>query len=244
MLANQFHEAVAAARNTAALDNTARLLWRAHAEGQIDDADAEAVSWAVQARRAAFSQRAATSLSAASAIPASARRKPVRPRSPDRQASLERRRRQAMSGIVPAKIAAAFTLGEIAALSVIARAVRETGVCVLPLDKIAALAGVCRSTAQNAVRAAESLGLVQRIERRRRGDRSDTNILRIVSREWLAWIQHGKPRGTGFKTLSTTDNHFFQKGKSHVVNWRNTASCARQKKNEKTNRGGKKNYGV
>ena len=54
MFAAQFHEAAAAARTTAALDETARLLWRAHAEGQIADADAEAVAEALQARRAAF----------------------------------------------------------------------------------------------------------------------------------------------------------------------------------------------
>ena len=55
MLADQFLEAAAAAKNTYAVDQTARLLWRAHAEGQILDADADAVAAALQARRAAFS---------------------------------------------------------------------------------------------------------------------------------------------------------------------------------------------
>jgi hypothetical protein len=35
MLAEQFAAAAAAARNTAAIDEIARLTWRAHAEGQI-----------------------------------------------------------------------------------------------------------------------------------------------------------------------------------------------------------------
>jgi len=52
MLADQFHEAAAGARTTAALDDIARLLWRAHSEGQLSDSDAEAASQAVQARRA------------------------------------------------------------------------------------------------------------------------------------------------------------------------------------------------
>jgi len=54
MLAEQLTEVAAVARNSAALDNLARLLWRAHREGHMADADAEAVSEAVQARRATF----------------------------------------------------------------------------------------------------------------------------------------------------------------------------------------------
>ena len=49
MLAEQFHAAAAAAKTTAAVDEIARLTWRAHAEGHILDAEAEAISEAVQA---------------------------------------------------------------------------------------------------------------------------------------------------------------------------------------------------
>jgi hypothetical protein len=104
VLADQFQAAAAAARNTAAVDEIARLTWRAHAEGQIIDAEAEVISEALQARRAAFAtkRRTASPSKPALGLPWPAKR----PRSPDRQASLERRRRQAMSGVVPAKIAA------------------------------------------------------------------------------------------------------------------------------------------
>ena len=51
-------------------------------------------------------------------------------------------------------------------------------------------------TAQNALRQARRLGLVTVQERRRRGMASLTNVVRVISREWLAWI--------GFKKLSTT----------------------------------------
>ena len=55
MLAEQFHTAAASrARNTAAFDEIARLTWRAHAEGQIPDAEAGAISEAIEARRAAL----------------------------------------------------------------------------------------------------------------------------------------------------------------------------------------------
>ena len=210
MLAHQFHEAVAAARSTAALDNTARLLWRAHAEAQIADADAEAVAAAVQARRAAFS-RPAMSVALSQAAPASARRRP--PRSPDRQASLERRRRCAASGALPPQLAAMFTVAESAALSVIAFEVRKAGACTLCVDAIAAKAGVSRSSVGNAIRLAERLGFLQRVERRRAGQRSETNILKVASRTWSAWLRLGK-QGVGLKNLSTTNINSLPKGKN------------------------------
>ena len=211
MLAEQFAAAVAAARNTAAVDEIARLTWRAHAEGQILDAEAAAISEALQGRRAAFAARA-TQRAVSSTIRLSARRRPA-PRSPDRQASLERRRRQAMSGAVPAKIAAAFTLGELAVLSVIAREVqRRDGACALPLDALAALAGVSRTTVQNSLRQARHLGLLEVKERRRRGLPSLTNVLRVISPEWIAWLKLSG-EGGGFRKLSATNNKFIQERK-------------------------------
>jgi hypothetical protein len=43
MLADQFAAAAAAARNTYAVDEIARLTWRAHAEGQLAEAEATAI---------------------------------------------------------------------------------------------------------------------------------------------------------------------------------------------------------
>ena len=54
MLAEQFVKAADGARTPAVLDELARKLWRAHAERQIEDADAETISEAVEARRAAL----------------------------------------------------------------------------------------------------------------------------------------------------------------------------------------------
>ena len=64
-----------------------------------------------------------------------------------------------MSGVVPAKIAASFTPGELAVLSVIGRQCQRGGTCSLPIDAIAALAGVSRTSVQNALRQARRLGL-------------------------------------------------------------------------------------
>jgi hypothetical protein len=59
-LADQILEAVTRARTPAALDELARKLWRAHAEGCIADADAEAASEALEARRATLAGKPVT----------------------------------------------------------------------------------------------------------------------------------------------------------------------------------------
>jgi hypothetical protein len=56
MLADQFLEAVAGARTAPGLDELARKLWRAHSEGLIADADAGALSEAIEARRSVVTQ--------------------------------------------------------------------------------------------------------------------------------------------------------------------------------------------
>ncbi len=211
MLVDQFHRAAAGARTFPQLEEISRLVWRAHAEGQIPDVDATAVAEAVQARRGALAS--AGRLSQPKAV-LGLRRPAKRPRSPDRQASLERRRRQAMSGIVPAKIAAAFTPGELAALSVIGRQCQRGGVCVLPIDAVAALAGVSRTTVQNAMRQARRLGLIEVKERRRRGLPSMTNVVKVISADWTSWLKLSG-QGIAFKLLSPTNNDSLSRGE-HV----------------------------
>jgi hypothetical protein len=207
MLAEQFLAAAAGARNSTALDEIARLTWRAHGEGHLADADAEAVSDALQSRRKAFAARRAPQALSQPRPALGLPRRAKRARSPDRQASVERRRRQAMSGAVPAKIAAAFTLGELAVLSVIARQCQRGGTCSLPIDAIAALAGVSRTTAQNTLRQARHLGLLEVKERRRRGLPSLTNVIKVISKEWSAWLKLSGG-GIGLKKLSPTSIYF------------------------------------
>jgi hypothetical protein len=115
-----------------------------------------------------------------------------RPKRPD---AIQRRRRWAASGWLPPQIAARFTTGELAALSVMAWEHMRSGSCRLALSHICAIAGVGRSTAQSAVRLSRSLGLLTAAERRRPGRASLTNQVQITSREWLAWLA----RRGGFK---------------------------------------------
>ena len=56
MLADQFAAAASGARSTTMLDLVARQLWAAHGEGHLSDPDAEHISEAVQARRAALAR--------------------------------------------------------------------------------------------------------------------------------------------------------------------------------------------
>jgi hypothetical protein len=97
MLADQFHSAASRARTTASLDETARRLWRAHAEAQIPDAEAEAISEAIEGRRAALAGKGPTEplrppLGRPRALTKSERREKMfglgRPRSLDRNAKV------------------------------------------------------------------------------------------------------------------------------------------------------------
>ena len=96
-----------------------------------------------------------------------------------------------MSGIVPARIAASFTMAELAVLTVIGRQCQRAGVCVLPVDAIAALAGCSRTSVKNAIRQARQLGLILVKERRIPGRKSLTNVVRIVSKDWIGWLKLG-----------------------------------------------------
>lgn len=196
MLHDQFHAAVAAARSPKALDEIARLCWRAHAEAQLSEIEAEAVAEAVQARRVHFiTQQPRPAVAAPRPRPA--------PRSPDRQASLERRRRWVASGAMPPALAANFTMGEQAVLAVLSREVQKSGRCAFPIDQIAALAGVSRSTVKNAIREAKALGFIEVTERRRAGQPSLPNIVTVVSPSWRAWLRIGG-RGAGVKNLTSS----------------------------------------
>ena len=184
-LVDQFHEAIAVARSPKALDNLARLTWGALAEAQIDEIAAERISEAIEARRASWKAKQSQAALSAS-TPSTPRRRPV---SPDRAKSTARRRRVAASGALTPQLASHFTQAEVAALAIIAGEVKIRGQCELPIDAIAAMAGVGRTSVQNALRQARRLGLVSIEERRRRGQKSDTNVVFIIAPDWRAWLR-------------------------------------------------------
>src|SRR3982751_4260744 len=105
MFVEQLRRAVEASPRVE-LAKVSGLLWRAYAAGQVSEAEAQALSDLIEARRAL------------SAAPKPLQRRlGSRPRSP---ASMERRRRWAASGALPPALAARFNLVETAVLAVIA----------------------------------------------------------------------------------------------------------------------------
>ena len=145
-LAAHMEAALAGPMTEAALEEIARAIWGACGSGALTGEEAARLDGLARARRAAIASGGAGGGRPAAALV----RVPMvrRPRSPDRQASIERRRRVAASGAVPPELAARFTQGQVAVLSVVGReAARGRPVCDWPMDRIAALAGVCRTVA-------------------------------------------------------------------------------------------------
>lgn len=125
-----------------------------------------------------------------------------RPSSPDAQASLRRKREMSGPSELPTRIRGNYTAGEQAVLVVVVREVMKKGCCDLCIDQIAAMAGVGRTTVQNALRKARD-GEAPHVtveERPRPGRKNLTNVIRIISKEWMDWLK----RRIGFKALKPT----------------------------------------
>ena len=194
-IAQQLADAISQA-NIKNLDEISHTVWKAFGAGHITDIDADRLSGAIDSRRAAY-QAGRTPRQGRDA-----KRRSRASRSPDRARSIARRRSIAMSGAVPSPLACKFTMGELAVLSLIAQQVQRRGFCDWPMDRLAACAGVCRTTVRRAMREAQAQGLITVEERRRSYTRSETNIVRIVSPEWRTWLR----LGGGCKKVPTTDN--------------------------------------
>jgi hypothetical protein len=225
MLADDIADHLAIA-TLAEIDGIVRNMWVDHTHGLLTENEMEALDESARTRRETFQERRPetrpkprTALSSAPRV--SARRQ----RSPDKQASIERRRRLVASGPLPPHLAARFTWGEVAVMRIVGDECRARGCCTLHIDAIAARAGVHRTTVQNALREAQGRegrpGIVTVQERRLSGQRSLTNIIRIVSRDWLNWLHKGSSRSamrvgskcTAAKKSSTTDTGLCLRGK-------------------------------
>src|SRR3978361_1665372 len=194
--------AIDGARTLAQMDELSRQIWQAHTSGAVDDTGAQSLAERLHERRGSIRAGivpVGVPAGRVSLFPP--RRRPV---SPDRIASRDRRRLLACSGPMPPTLARRFPPGELAVLRIVADEVAEKGICGLCIDAIAARAGVCRRLAQAANRPAGGEWLVSRRERRHQGRRSDPNLIRIISREWQAWMKGA--RRIGCKTLHPTDN--------------------------------------
>lgn len=168
-----------------ALPAVTAALWRAFGEGRVTESEAEALSTLIETRREARQTPPALD---GPADRQNGSRASVGSR-PKTNLSLERRRRWAASGRLPPGIAARFTLAEQAVLALVAAETTRRKDCRLAVGHLAAIVGVAETTVRNALREARKLGLLTVEERRITGFRNDTNVVRIVSPEWIAWLR-------------------------------------------------------
>ncbi len=152
-----------------------------------------------------------------------------RPRSPNRQASRDRRRRLGGSSALPDTLRHHYTEGQRAVLCIIAGEIKHHGVCDLPIDRIAALAGVCRTTVQTTLHEARRLNHIRITERPVPGRKNLPNLIEIASAEWRTWLKRGPSahRPIGSKTVnlaSTTKSQDRKKEASEEEKWRRRSS--------------------
>ena len=172
------------------LDDFARQVWKAHGAGIVADDQAQQLAELIQRRRGPESW--VLSRPGFPAPPRHFIQRSPEQRSPDRWASLARRREHAATGPLPPAIAATFTVGELAVLKVISDEVLAHGACDRSLNELAARAGICHSLAKRAVRLAELDGLLTVQRRPRSGRKHLTNIIRVVRAEWVDWLHKGR----------------------------------------------------
>jgi hypothetical protein len=204
--ANQFFEAIENASGRHQLDDISKKLATALSEGMVGDDDAQEL-WERIAQRRRRGELMTWEAAASLKQPAPPRHRPYRQRSPDRAASIARRRQLAASGPLPPQLAACFTISELAALRVISDEVQAKGYCDLHIAVIAARAGTCETVVRNATREAERLALVSVEIRPPRGRKNLTNVIRIIRHEWKAWLAHRRQRRAhqiGFKKEGAT----------------------------------------
>lgn len=126
---------------------------------------------------------------------------------------------------MPPQIAASFTPGEAAVLSVVACEVMLRGRCQKTVGELGDIAGVSCATVHRAVRRAVRLGLLDRQERRVAADRNLASVLTITSPEWLTWLRTRVRRGEGVRidapqnkvSLFSCDVEALSASRSHTI---------------------------
>ena len=109
---------------------------------------------------------------------------------------------------MPPNLRCHYTEGQRAVACILAGEVKHHGLCDLAIDKIAALAGVSRTTVQTTLHEARRLGHIKVTERPQPGRKNLTNVVHIVSAEWLTWIKRGP---SAHRPVRTGSNPFAEK---------------------------------
>jgi hypothetical protein len=204
------YDAVNSCSDPGQLDEIGRLLWKEYGNGKISDGDANYLT-AIIERRRPLSPPAVPWYTKKLGRVASRFTPRQRQRSPDRKASRDRRRTLGGSSALPDKLRRNYTEGQRSVLCIIAGEVKRCGVCDFPIDKIAALAGVCRTTVQSTMHEARRLGHIKITERPQLSRKNLPNVVEIVSPDWRTWTRRGPSAARSIgsnppKMVSPTNN--------------------------------------
>jgi hypothetical protein len=181
------------------VDQVAGLIWRGHAEGHLDDDQAERLSGAVQLRRNVFAAR--RTVNSPRAWLQKARTQG------ERDGGREKRRTWSASGALPPPLRCRFTPGENAVAAVIRAEVRRHGSCTLSYAAIAKSAGLLSTTVvKRFIREARRTGLIDVKHRPVPGGRHKPNVITIISRQWQAWNEVGPREGSGGTAVPSYQN--------------------------------------
>ena len=208
MFLDQLRASVEAAQSLSDISSLERTIWQTAWPAHIGDAEAQELADTLGDKRKALTAQAAAK------APIGFTKPKPRITGPKKAEAIARRRRLASCWPLPPKLAGHFTTCELAALRVIADDMKRHGSCAMFIDKIAAIAGTCRTVVKSALRKARGLRLLTLEERRRRGQRSLTNVVRFLCTSWRHWIL-GKP--TGVRNLPTTVKQLKQVAKPELL---------------------------
>ena len=242
-----FYDAMAATIESATrnqLDDLSNQVWLAYGAGALADDQAQHLQEIIQQRRGPGRGPAPIAVVTTAAPPRCWIKRTPEQRSPDRRASIARRRQHAATGPLPPNLAAGFTTSQLACLKIIADEFLAHGVCDLGHKAIAARAGTCETVAKRALWLAEHADTLVTVERRPRSGRKHlTNIIRIVRAEWLDWLAKGHRKAYAIKACTRAKPDFApfrgaQKNPPRAQVLRNSGSGRVDKSGEKRNRTG------
>lgn len=208
-------------------------IWVAYGKELLTDDEAQALSDRIEARKGRKTVTpTAAPVRRASIFPP---RKVQKPRDPS--AVVLRRRLNSRHTMSPT-MSQGYTNGELAVLKIVADEVAKRGFCDRSIDEIAARAGACRRLVQTTMKLAERNGLLKVQRRPRIKNTNLTNVITIISDEWLLWIKRGNKNQTGCKSVHTMDNQ-----KSNLLTKRQYRPFERTCVEGRSTNGGMKGYG-